>query len=167
MRKTYNRIISELKTGETTIRELRREYSKSRSIAQKRIGRIEKSDVPFTNLNAKPDFLKLKDIKDQDIVKALSDLNKFLESDYSTLKGRHKRRDDFIKEVNRGREKPLVTKENYYTYLNFMEWFRDNNLNKIFGSKDDVVEEFFEEHWESLETADVSDWMDIFVMNYF
>ena len=42
---TVNQVVKALSSGDVTMKELRKEYSRMRSIAQKRIGRIEKSAI--------------------------------------------------------------------------------------------------------------------------
>lgn len=159
---SYNQLAANLKKGNITIKDIRAEYQKSRKAANAAIKRIEKSELPFTSGATKPVFTPSSQVPDKDILKALSDVNRFRASPYGTVSGRKEARDTFISQINRDAGKELVTKSNYGTYINFMEWFRDKKLNEIFGSKDDVIEDFFEENWEELESAEKSDWFELF-----
>ena len=159
---SYNQLVANLKKGNISLSDIRTEYQKSRAAANKAIKRIEKSEVPFTSGAAKPVFTPSSQIPDKDILKALADVNRFKISPYGTVIARKKARDIFILQINKDAGREIVTKSNYGTYINFMEWFRDKKLNEIYGSKDDIIEDFFEENWEELESADKTDWFDLF-----
>lgn len=159
---SYNQLLGNLKSGNIDMDDIREAYRDSRKAANAAIKRIDESDVPFTRLE-KPSFPTLNELGDnRELLKALADVNDFRNSPYGTLKGRHELRDKFLDEINRGRDKPLVTKENYSSWGNYMEWFRANNLDKIFGSKDDVVEDFFSDSWEEMNETPPEEWEELF-----
>lgn len=62
--------------GKLDLKEVRKYYTDARSKAVKRVARIEKSDVPFTD--AAPDFRRTKELSDEDLLKAVAQVNKFL-----------------------------------------------------------------------------------------
>lgn len=65
-----------LDMGKLDLKEVRKYYTDARSKAVKRVARIEKSDVPFTD--AAPDFRRTKELSDEDLLKAVAQVNKFL-----------------------------------------------------------------------------------------
>ncbi len=158
---SYNQLLGNLKKGNITMADIRQTYSKSRAAANKAIKRISKSEVPFS-LIEKPEFPTLKELDKLDVLKALADVNNFRNSKYGTVKGRKEMRDKFIAEINRGRKTPLVTKENYPAWGNFMEWFHANRLNLIYGSKDDIIEDFFADSWEEMNETPRHEWDELF-----
>ena len=56
----------------------------------------------------------------------------------------------------------FVNEQNYSIFAQFMTWFRANNLNKLYGSQDDVVEDFFSENWEELSETPQTEWAELF-----
>lgn len=139
---TVNQVVKALSSGSTTMKELRKEYSRLRSIAQKRIGRIEKSAIPFTK-GARPYFSKLINIvTERDFVREYAELSRFIESPSSTAKGRRERRDKTIDTLQkRGFN---VDKSNYMQFLNFIEWFKHSEYSAKYDSNSDIVQEVFD-----------------------
>lgn len=62
--------------GKLNLAEIRKYYTDARAKAQKRIARIEKSDVPFTD--KAPTFPKTSELSDEDLLKSVGYINKFL-----------------------------------------------------------------------------------------
>lgn len=62
--------------GKLNLAEIRKYYTDARAKAVKRVQRIEKSDVPFTD--AAPSFPKTSELSDADLLKAVGRINKFL-----------------------------------------------------------------------------------------
>lgn len=139
---TVNQVVKALSSGSTTMKELRKEYSRMRSIAQKRIGRIEKSAIPFTK-GARPYFSKLSNIvTERDLVREYAELSRFIESPSSTAKGRREQRDKTIDTLQkRGFD---VDKNNYMQFLNFIEWFKHSEYSAKYDSNSDIVQEVFD-----------------------
>lgn len=83
-------------------REMRKEYTELRDIAQKRLKRLLKEDPDNRAAMYHPKgFPKLKDIKSSaQLRNALSDLSRFINTESSTVYGQHKQ--------NRNREKVLI-----------------------------------------------------------
>lgn len=65
-----------LDMGKLDLKEVRKYYTDARSKAVKRVARIEKSDVPFTD--AAPDFRRTSELSNEDLLKAVAQVNKFL-----------------------------------------------------------------------------------------
>lgn len=62
--------------GKLNLADVRKYYTDARAKAQKRIMRIEKSDVPFTD--AAPSFPKTSELTDEELLKSVGYINKFL-----------------------------------------------------------------------------------------
>ena len=62
--------------GKLNLADVRKYYTDARAKAVKRVRRIEKSDVPFTD--APPSFPKTSELSDADLLKAVGRINKFL-----------------------------------------------------------------------------------------
>lgn len=139
---TVNQVVKMLSSGDVTMKELRKEYSRMRSIAQKRIGRIEKSAIPFTK-GARPYFSKLSNIvTERDLVREYAELSRFIESPSTTAKGRREQRDKTIDTLQkRGFD---VDKNNYMQFLNFIEWFKHSEYSAKYDSNSDIVQEVFD-----------------------
>lgn len=158
---SYNKLKVNFERGILDPYDLMDEYKKTRSNVMKQINIIEKSDVPFTAAE-RPDFAKPSEIQStEDLMKAFSELNEFKQSGYYTLKERHEKRDKAIGKM-REHGMDFVNNANYSTWGQFMDWFRANNLNKLYGSQDDVVEDFFSENWEELSETPQTEWMELF-----
>ena len=158
---TYNQLRTNFEKGILDPYDLMDVYKQERASAVRQVNVINKSDVPFTSAE-KPEFAKVSDITDtDDLLKAMAEVNDFKQSGYYTLKERHKHRD---KALNTMKEHGMdfVNNANYSTWGNFMDWFRANNLNKLYGSQDDVVEDFFSENWEELSETPQTEWMELF-----
>lgn len=139
---TVNQVVKALSSGDVTMKELRKEYSRLRSIAQKRIGRIEKSAIPFTK-GARPYFSKLSNIvTERDLVREYAELSRFIESPSSTAKGRRETREKTIDTLQkRGFN---VNNNNYMQFLNFIEWFKHSEYAAKYDSNADIVQEVFD-----------------------
>lgn len=73
---TYSGLRDLLDMGKLDLRELRKYYTDARSKAVKRVQRIEKSEVPFAD--EPPIFEKTSELSDEDLLKAVGRVNKFL-----------------------------------------------------------------------------------------
>ena len=78
---------------------MKREYTKMRDVAQKRIKRMGESEFADTKTyeENKEGFRKIKDIDPRDFAKAFSELSKFVAKKTSTVTGQKERRDKTIK----------------------------------------------------------------------
>ena len=143
---TYNQLSAAFIRGKLDAYEALDAYSKARAAAMRQIARIQKSSIPF--LDAPPTFITPSSISStSDLLHALADVNRFRSSSDYSLKSRAAKQEKAIATL---RENGLdfINKENYASYVDFMRWFYNNSLNKIYGSQEDVVEDFFREKWE-------------------
>ena len=147
------------------IKEVRREYSRLRRIAQKRLATIKKSeykDEPFIK-RREQSFVKLSDITTNgQLRRKLQELALFLSAETSTLSGLRARDKETINSVNQmlyrnyfeqyadkyGEEKAehagfkritsgkfLLTKENVKQFYDFMNLLRSKKLDAIYDSE--------------------------------
>lgn len=73
---TYSGLRDLLDMGKLDLKELRKYYTDARAKATKRVARIQKSDVPFPD--RAPEFLKTSELSDEELLRAVSSVNKFL-----------------------------------------------------------------------------------------
>lgn len=133
-------------TGTTALtdKELRREYSRLRSIARKRLERFEGTEWTTSQIYKynKEGFKPLKDIKsDRELRHLLSDVARFVTAERGSVSGLEKERRKAVQTLNeRGYE--FVNKKNFRKFAEFMDYVRTANLNRIFDSK--RVADFYE-----------------------
>lgn len=115
-----------LRSGYTE-RELRREYSRLRDVAQKRLGRLQRSEFAGSqtvkyNVGR---FKKLSEIENQsELTHLLGDLARFLTASRGSVAGmRESRR----KSVETLQESGLtfVTEKNFSIFADYMDWIKD------------------------------------------
>lgn len=150
------RISAYLRGGETAVREVRREYTRQRDIASKRLARLSNSefaDSEFTN-KYQQGFPKLSDIggNKRELAHALADVNRFLNSKGSTIKGQTKMRDERIATLH-AHGYDFVTKENYKEFTQLMSRASEMGLSKAFGS--DTVAELVKKLPENSNNAQI------------
>lgn len=117
-----------------TNKEIRREYSKLRSTANKRLRRLQDA-----GLGGRGDFRfpKLEDIKDSNVHSKLADVSRFLRDERTTVKGEKK----FIEhEIEMLHEKKyyFIDRSNIYDFIDFMEERRNEVAGMKYDSTDDV-----------------------------
>ena len=158
---SYNQLKANFEKGILDPYDLMETYTRERGNVMQQVRRIEKSDVPFTSAE-RPEFARPFEIgSTQDLLKAMADINQFKGSGYYTLAERHAQRDKVL-DTMREHGMDFVNNANYSTWGEFMEWYRANNLNKLYGSQDDVIENFFDENWEELQETPKDEWMELF-----
>ena len=123
--------------------ELRREYSRLRDIAQKRLGRLGESEFgrSWAYMNNVGKFPKLSEFKTKNKItskakfaKALAQLAHFVESPQSTLSGQREIRAKTIETLH-GSGYTFVNEKNFFDFLEFMEEFRIRKLDEIYDSE--------------------------------
>lgn len=118
-------------------KQLRKEYSRLRSIARKRLERFEGTewtDTQVYKLNV-GQYKPLKEIKnDRELRHLLSDVASFVTAETGSVSGLEKQREKGVQTLNE-RGYDFVTKENYRKFADFMEYARVANLNKLYDSK--------------------------------
>lgn len=110
---------------------MKREYTRMRDIAQKRVSRLGKA---FPESKAyqyhKYGFAKLRDLNKADMAKAFSELSKFVHAKASTVAGQ---KDIQMKTISTLRKQGLnVNKGNYANLISIFERMRKNKL--VYGS---------------------------------
>ena len=111
---------------------LRSAYSRYRSIAQRRIERMGKSEFADTKTYAKHagGFAKLSDLSEAELPKAFSELSKFVNAKSSSITGQKAIREKTIKTL---RAQGLdVNEQNYNAMIKVFEEMRSQKL--IYGS---------------------------------
>lgn len=126
---------------------MRKEYSRLRDIAEKRIKRLKGTEFEETKTfkSHQNGFEKLKNIDPRDIPKAFSELSKFIEATGSSATGQKKIQKQTMERLNRAigetdeNENPVdvVTKKNYWRVVKILDEARRQKV--TFGS-DKIVE---------------------------
>ena len=115
--------------------ELRKEYSKLRSIVRKRQERLEKSE--FAELSEVKHYGKLPPVAQiknkQQLVYALAEAKRFLNQDISITRFKRERKDMVIKLNANGYD--FITQQNFTSFVEFMESMRTIAQNTIVDSE--------------------------------
>lgn len=133
---------------------MRKEYTRLRDIAQKRIYRLGKSE--FTESKAyqyhASGFAKLKNLDPRDLPKAFSELSKFVGAKASTVTGQKQIRE---KTIATWKSQGLdLNSNNYPTVIKILEEMRKQKI--VYGS-DKAVE--LADSMMHLDDQKISDWM--------
>lgn len=119
-------------------KEVRKEYSRLRSIWRKRYERLLKSDYKDINLvKDRPiqRYKQLKDISsDREIYHLLSELATIIASDRTTVTGLKKREKEQMEHINDVYGTELKTHEDLLNFGRFMEQLRDFASDRIYDS---------------------------------
>lgn len=120
------------------MKDVRKEYSRLRSIWRKRYERLLKSDYKDINLvKDRPiqRYKQLKDItSDREIYHLLSELATIIESERTTITGLKKREKDQMERINDVYGTELKTHEDLLNFGRFMEQLRDFASDRIYDS---------------------------------
>lgn len=120
------------------MKEVRKEYSRLRSIWRKRYERILKSDYKDINLvKDRPiqRYKQLKDItSDREIYHLLSELATIIASDRTTVTGLKKQEKEQMRHINEVYGTELKTHEDLLNFGSFMEQLRDFASDRIYDS---------------------------------
>ena len=111
---------------------MRKEYTRMRDIAQKRIKRMGESEFRSSKAyKGHPQgFAKLKDLDPRDLPKAFSELSKFVEAKGSTITGQRQIRE---KTIRTWQEQGLgLNRQNYDKTIKILEEMRKRKL--VYGS---------------------------------
>lgn len=120
------------------MKDVRKEYSRLRSIWRKRYERILKSD--YKNINLVKDrpiqrYKQLKDItSDREIYHLLSELATIIASDRTTVTGLKKQEKEQMQHINDVYGTELKTHEDLLNFGRFMEQLRDFASDRIYDS---------------------------------
>ena len=120
------------------MKDVRKEYSRLRSIWRKRYERLLKSDYKDINLvTDRPiqRYKQLKDIRsDREIYHLLSELATIIASDRTTVTGLKKQEKEQMKHINDVYGTELKTHEDLLNFGRFMEQIRDFASDRIYDS---------------------------------
>lgn len=120
------------------MKDVRKEYSRLRSIWRKRYERLMKSDYKDINLvKDRPiqRYKQLKDItSDREIYHLLSELATIIASERTTITGLKKREKDQMERINDVYGTELKTHEDLLNFGRFMEQIRDFASDRIYDS---------------------------------
>lgn len=120
------------------MKEVRKEYSRLRSIWRKRYERLLKSDYKDVNLVIERPIQRYKQLKDitsdREIYHLLSELATIIASDRTTVTGMKKREKEQMQHINDVYGTELKTHEDLLNFGRFMEQVRDFASDRIYDS---------------------------------
>lgn len=120
------------------IKDVRKEYSRLRSIWRKRYERLLKSDYKDINLVTDRPIQRYKQLKDitsdREIYHLLSELATIIASDRTTVTGLKKQEKEQMKHINDVYGTELKTHEDLLNFGRFMEQLRDFASDRIYDS---------------------------------
>lgn len=127
-----------------TEKDLKKEYSRLRSIARKRLERFkntEWNDTQIYKMN-KDIYKPIKEIKsNRELRHLFSQVARFVTAETGSVTGLEQQRKKAVKTLNQ-RGYDFVNKENYREFADFMEYARIANLNRMYDSK--RIADFYE-----------------------
>lgn len=120
------------------MKDVRKEYSRLRSIWRKRYERLLKSDYKDINLVTDRPIQRYKQLKDitsdREIYHLLSELATIIASDRTTVTGLKKQEKEQMKHINDVYGTELKTHEDLLNFGRFMEQLRDFTSDRIYDS---------------------------------
>lgn len=120
------------------MKDVRKEYSRLRSIWRKRYERLLKSEYKEINLVTDRPIQRYKQLKeitsDREIYHLLSELSTIIESDLTTVTGLKKREKEQMQHINEVYGTELKTHEDLLNFGCFMEQLRDFASDRIYDS---------------------------------
>lgn len=120
------------------MKDVRKEYSRLRSIWRKRYERLLKSDYKDVNLVTDRPIQRYKQLKDitsdREIYHLLSELATIIASDRTTVTGMKKQEKEQMKHINDVYGTELKTHEDLLNFGRFMEQLRDFASDRIYDS---------------------------------
>lgn len=120
------------------MKDVRKEYSRLRSIWRKRYERLVKSDYKDINLVTDRPIQRYKQLKDitsdREIYHLLSELSTIIVSDRTTVTGLKKHEKEQMKHINDVYGTELKTHEDLLNFGRFMEQLRDFASDRIYDS---------------------------------
>ena len=141
-----------LKSGYISMKEARAEYMRLKSIARKRLERLEQAGFGDTEIYRanKGNYPAQSKLSDAEFVYKLSDLAKFIGSQTSTVTGERAYIHKNVTQLQK-HGYTWVDEKNFLEFANFMDYYRTLELDKIYSS---------EEILEILENKDASQGID-------
>lgn len=137
-----------------TPKEIRQEYARLRSIAQKRLKRFEgtkweRLKIYQDNKNA---FPKTRDLSDRDVIYALKDVSSFVEKSTSTISGnKEKMRKSLATLHLNGYE--AINEDNWLDFVDYMSAVEEDNEAKQYASTQ--MAQLFETYYNKVEPDEI------------
>lgn len=123
-------------------RELRKYYTDARAIVQKAINRIQESDVPF--IDEPPQFPKTSELSNDELFRAIADVNRFLHSPSRELKTRREEYKQLLEDLH-GKGLTFLEFDDLKYWDRFRKWLRASHiLGKPYGAGDILGDIFAE-----------------------
>lgn len=138
-----SKLFNKYQIGKMTESAVNKAYSTLRSIANKRIERLDKQGLGRTNVK----FPTIQTIHDTDkfsVRDALADVSRFLRSDRTTVRGEKAFIKHFQEQMTESGYGDLVsTREDIYNMIDYMDYLREVYSDKLFDSGDalDVLQQ--------------------------
>lgn len=144
-RKDYNSRfdLTPAKIGKMTSGEINKEYSKLRSIANKRIGRLAQQGLT-KNVTKFATIQQIKDSSKWDVGSQLAEVSRFLRMKESTVTGAKEKIDDFNASItNMGYGNLVTSTEDSLKLMNYFDALRERISDKLYDSGEalDVYEQ--------------------------
>lgn len=131
---------SQIRTASDAL--IRKMYSEFRSVANKRIQRVNKAGL--RGGSTFPTIQQINDTCKMSIRSALADVQKFLRSERTTLTGHKKFMNEFRETmIEKGYSDLVSTNEDIYQMIDYMDYLREQYSDKLFDSGDalDVLQQ--------------------------
>ena len=158
----YDKAIYGLASGAVSKQYIASQYTKMRNKMLAQIKEVQLSAYKFRRSEDLPKVPTWKEIRKsgfEDISHAVADINRILKEE--TLVGRKTRIDKAVA----GMQKifPSVSVKNYDQYADFFDWFRENQVNKLFDSAGTIIKEFIADRANMALPSSQRSWARIFV----
>jgi len=113
--------------------QIRREYSRLRGIANKRLGNLEKHNLSQYGAYR---FGKLENMFEDEVASELAEVSRFLRDPKHTVRGAKEFRADVLNALAGKPGYEDIDESNFMDWVNFMDDMRDKYGNKLFDSGD-------------------------------
>lgn len=139
------RLESMYEEGKLNMKELQKYYVDARAIANKRINRVQASDVPF--IDAPPVFAPAKGLTPEQLLKEVGEVNKFLRGQMygaTTVPERRKIREKAIETLHK-HGLDFVSTSNFNEWAKFQRWYKNTAVSLLSDSDADVLINIFQQ----------------------
>lgn len=151
----YPRMSYFASSTDLTFAQVRGEYNRLRSAAQKRLKRLSGTEFARSETYQyySGAFPSARGLSEADMRKALYDVAQFVSNDQNTLRGMRRKQEKAIAEMNSRFGEELVNKENYWDFIDFL---KDKNMKDIAkGLDSDQVIELWRLREKGVPTRDI------------
>lgn len=124
--------------------EMRAEYSRLRSIARKRIARLESAQLLGFSAGYESNFPTLRGLSDDEAVLELARVYKFLNTKTSTVKGARKYKSKLVSSLQA--HFPGITADNLEDFGRIMDLFRATGFDNVKDYSGRIAQAFSESH---------------------